>query len=382
MRRTAGVLARVSGGLLAAALLAAWVRQPGPPTYTITADFNRAGLNIRAGDEVRVRGFPVGTVERIETDREDFSARYVLRIDDGVRIARGGGAKVVPKTLFGDKYVELEAAAPGTRAMAAGAHIPQARTKAVTEFQQVLDRFTPVLQSVDPVALGGTISAFAEGIGDGVDLGLTITGFGSTFDELAGRQADIATLLTHLPGAAQTFAERADDMTAAASNMGDVARMLDATRPALSRFLRENADLLSQAGELLTTERDRIQRVTANGFDVLRMVAARPGAIRGFMAGQAATTVGLPSVVHHGVMYAGIPHLMVTFPTPKQKGPIEEGDSALGPDVDLYYPPPPGGGPDDASPPPPDQAAREAPAASDPTGLGRLLELVASGGVR
>ena len=47
----------------------------------VTADFNRAGLNIRAGDEVRVRGLPVGKVKAIETDRKDFSARYVLAIE-------------------------------------------------------------------------------------------------------------------------------------------------------------------------------------------------------------------------------------------------------------------------------------------------------------
>jgi phospholipid/cholesterol/gamma-HCH transport system substrate-binding protein len=371
-----GVLGRVVGALLVAALLAAWMRQPGPPTYTITADFNRAGLNIRAGDEVRVRGFPVGSVERIETDRRDFSARYVLRVDRDVRIARDSGARIVPKTLFGDKYVELDPAPPGQEAMTGGAHIAQDRTKAVTEFQQVLDRFTPALQSVDPGALGGTISAFAEGIGSGLDLGRTITGFGTTFEELAGREADIAKLLAHVPGTAQTFGERAGDMTAAATNMGEVARMLAENRPELGRFLRENAELLTQAGDLMTSERERILRVTANGFDVLGMVAARPGAIKGFMAGQAATTAGLPTVTHYGVMYAAIPHLIVNFPTPKQNRPVDEGHSAVGPDVELYYPPHPGD-PDSGSPPPEQQA----PASNDPTGLGSLLQLIAAGSV-
>jgi hypothetical protein len=165
--------------------------------------------------------------------------------------------------------------------------------------------------------------------------------------------------------------------------MGDVARMLAANQPQLSRFLHENADLLNQAGELMTTERDRIQRVTANGFDVLRMVAARPGSIRAFMAGQAATTKLLPTVVHYDVMYAGIPHLIVNFPTPMQKGGIDDGHSAIGPDVTLYYPPPPGE-PNGGNPPPlaaTSSPTTTAPPPSDPTGLGGLLRLVAMGGV-
>jgi phospholipid/cholesterol/gamma-HCH transport system substrate-binding protein len=376
MRRLApGIVGRTIAGLLCAALLALWLQRPGPPAYTISADFNRAGLNIRAGDEVRVRGFPVGRVASIDTDRSDFSARYTLRIDRDVKIARGSGAKIVPKTLFGDKYVELQGAEPGQAVMPDGGHIAQAHTKAVTEFQQVLDRFTPALQAIDPGALGGTISAFAAGVGNGVDLGRTTTGFGTAFEELAGRQADIAALLTHTPGAAQTFAEHAGDFTTIATDMGAVARTLAAHQPQLSRFLHENADLLNQAGELMTTERDRIQRVTANGFDVLRMVTARPGSIRAFMAGQAATTKLLPTVVHYDVMFAGIPHLIVNFPSPMQKGGVDEGHSAIGPDITLYYPPPPGE-PDGGNPPPPSSTAT-----SDPTGLGGLLHRVAAGGL-
>jgi phospholipid/cholesterol/gamma-HCH transport system substrate-binding protein len=385
MRRlTPAIVARAVGGLLCAALVALWLQRPGPPTYTISADFNRAGLNIRAGDEVRVRGFPVGHIASIDTDRRDFSARYTLRIDRDVKIARDSGAKIVPKTLFGDKYVELQGAERGQAAMPDGGHIAESRTKAVTEFQQVLDRFTPALQAIDPGALGGTISAFAAGIGNGADLGHTITGFGTTFEEVAGRQADIAALLAHTPGAAQTFGEHAGDFTTIATDMGDVARMLAANQPQLSRFLHENANLLGQAGELMTTERDRIERVTANGFDVLRMVAARPGSIKAFMAGQAATTKLLPTVVHGGVMFAGIPHLIVNFPTPMQKGGVGDGHSAIGPDVTLYYPAPPGE-PGGANPPPQSATSSSptttAPPPSDPTGLGGLLRLVAMGGV-
>src|SRR5439155_5480732 len=98
------------------------------------------------------------------------------------------------KTLFGDKYVELDPARPGGPTIGSGAHIPNSRTKTVTEFQQVLDRFTPALQSIDPEQLGGTISAMAAGLGDGADLGRTATGFSTTFAEIAGREADIARL--------------------------------------------------------------------------------------------------------------------------------------------------------------------------------------------
>src|SRR4051812_28131175 len=189
------VLVRVVAALVIAQLMALYLQKPGPARMTLTADFNRAGLNIRAGDEVRVRGLPVGTVKSIETDRRDFSARYTLSVDPAAPIASDSGAKVVPKTLFGDKYVELDPAKPGAPSIRNGAHIPQTRTKTVTEFQQVLDRFTPALKAIDPDKFGGMIAAMAAGIGDGANLGRTATGFGVTFSEIADRQADVATLL-------------------------------------------------------------------------------------------------------------------------------------------------------------------------------------------
>src|SRR5213596_2628719 len=106
------LLVRLVAALVIAQLVALYLQKPGPARMTVTADFNRAGLNIRAGDEVRVRGLPVGKVKAIETDRKDFSARYVLAIDASTPVARSTGARIVPKTLFGDKYVELDPAEP------------------------------------------------------------------------------------------------------------------------------------------------------------------------------------------------------------------------------------------------------------------------------
>ena len=47
----------------------------------------RAGLNVRPGYEVRVRGVPVGTIKAIKIDRRDFSATYVLALDPHQAIA-------------------------------------------------------------------------------------------------------------------------------------------------------------------------------------------------------------------------------------------------------------------------------------------------------
>lgn len=344
MRRLApNVLVRVLAALIAAQLVVLVLDRPGPRRMTVVAEFARAGLNIRAGDEVRVRDVPVGTIRSISVDRRDFSARYTLSIDASTPVAAAATARIVPKTVFGDKYVELSAANPGQATIRSGTVIPRSRTSTVTEFQQVLDRFTPTLQAIDPGELGGTISALATGVGNGVTLGQTATGFGAAFDEIAGRQSDVNRLLTHIPGTAETFGNDAGDLSALAVNLGTLSQSLAANEPKLASFLSSNADLLTRAGDLLTSEEGRFQAVTANGFDVLSMVAAHPGSVRGFMQGQAASTVGLESVMHFNALWAAIPHLIVNFPEflDKNNPPVSNTRTGPGPQITIHAPPPP-----------------------------------------
>ncbi|MCU1448613.1 MAG: hypothetical protein JWP02_783, partial [Acidimicrobiales bacterium] len=74
------VLGRIIGALLTAALLVGGLRVMHKPSDSIlvTADFDRAGLNVRPGYEVRVRDYPVGTVKDITVDRTRFTATYTL----------------------------------------------------------------------------------------------------------------------------------------------------------------------------------------------------------------------------------------------------------------------------------------------------------------
>ena len=78
------------------------------------AEFNRAGLNIRAGDEVR----RAGRARRHASSASRSTARTsppatCWRSTPATRVAADSGARLVPKTLFGDKYVELDAARDG-----------------------------------------------------------------------------------------------------------------------------------------------------------------------------------------------------------------------------------------------------------------------------
>src|SRR5438874_2725434 len=185
----------------------------------VKADFARAGLNVRPGYEVRVRDMPAGKIKDIKVNRGDFSAVYTLALDPAVPVAKDTHASLVPKTLFGDKYVALDPAEPGQPALANGDTIDRDHTRPPTEIQQIFDRVTPILQALDPPRFGASLSAISSGLaGEGDDLRRLTEGWSEAMDALNSHQADLHTLLTSIPGVAGTFAERSQQLADAAND--------------------------------------------------------------------------------------------------------------------------------------------------------------------
>lgn len=81
----------------------------GGDTYVIEARFTNAG-GLNAGSSVLVAGVPVGRVEEIRVDENDYSAIATLRLVSGLRLPTDSMASIKTTGLIGDKFVAL---APG-----------------------------------------------------------------------------------------------------------------------------------------------------------------------------------------------------------------------------------------------------------------------------
>src|SRR3954447_9922284 len=284
-RLAPAVLGRVIGALLAIALLIAGARVLHTPAHkmVVTADFNRAGLNVRPGYEVRVRDYPVGTISDVQVDRKTFSAIYTLKLDPGTAVARDTKAVLVPKTLFGDKYVQLDAAIPGQPQLRSGDHIPRPNTQDPVEIQQVFDETTPLLQALDPPRFGAALASISQGLaGGGDDLRRLTDGWTDVMQEFANRGGDLQALLTHVPGVAGTFAERGQDLTTAANTLSEVAQVLARNEPTLGPLLQQNAELANKAADLLSAAPARLGQIIPDMVDVVALTAEQPGRIAKF----------------------------------------------------------------------------------------------------
>jgi phospholipid/cholesterol/gamma-HCH transport system substrate-binding protein len=276
-----GVLGRLAAVLAVLGLLVTGARaRGGEEPMVVHVEFARAGLNVNPGYEVRVRNVPVGKITAIKVDRRDFSARYDLALDPGARVSRTTSAHLVPKTLFGDKYLALDPAPPGGPTLRDGDTVTRAHSEPAHEVQDVIDKAVPLLEAVHPEEFGATISALGAGLdGSGGDLRRMMEGWAPVLEELQGREGDIGVLLDHVPGVAGTMAERSQDLTTAAVTLGDVAEVLARKEPALGTMLRENAELAAMAGDLLSSQQGRLGRVVPDLVDVIAATTSQPGQI-------------------------------------------------------------------------------------------------------
>src|SRR5947209_5216452 len=341
-RLAPAVLGRIIGALLAAALVIAGARvlHSPSPKMVVTADFARAGLNVRPGYEVRVRDYPVGTISDVQVDRKTFSAVYTLNLDPGTAIARDTHAVLVPKTLFGDKYVQLDPAVPGQPQLRNGDHISRSNTQDPVEVQQIYDEVTPLLQALDPPRFGAALASISQGLaGGGDDLRRLTDGWADVMQEFANRSGDLQTLLTAVPGVAGTFAQRGQDLTTAATDLGKVAEVLAKNEPSLGPLLQQNADLADKAADLLSDAPARLGRIIPDIVDVVALTDEQPGQIAKFANSARYNLRGTANIMSSGWIQTRVTNTFILnwgtlYDAPGKYGDYNGGNGVT-PDIDI-----------------------------------------------
>ncbi len=218
--------------------------------YELVGTFDAAGQGLLSGSDVKVRGVNIGQVKSIEL--VDGSAEITLQIHDGEAVPEGATATIRPKTLFGEKFVDIDpdTAEPGAPALEDGAEITH--TQGGFELERVLSDTYPLLKAIDPQELYTVIDQLAEGadgLGDEVNRTL-VNGselskvFADNADNTAQFLHDLALVSEELSGQATTVLEIADAANVALPTLNDNEDDVVALLQQTSRLTSDVADLL------------------------------------------------------------------------------------------------------------------------------------------
>lgn len=236
--------------VLLLALTVALYNKSFTPVTEVTVSARRAGLQLLPHSDVKVRGLIVGEVRG--TDATENGATLRLALDPGKAKMIPGNvqARLLPKTLFGEKYVDLQIPVrPGRLGLRKGAVIPEDRSQAAVEIDKVLDDLLPLLQAVKPAELNATLNALATALqGRGDQIGRNL----EQADELLRKiNPQLGTLVHDLHGLADVsdiYHAAAPDLLQTLRNLNVTSRTITDKRGTIEQLIPATT-LLAQDGD-------------------------------------------------------------------------------------------------------------------------------------
>ena len=230
----------------------------------VTLQTSTIGLQLPARADVKIRGVIVGEVLKFDTAAGGAKLTLGLFPSEVDSIPANVSGSIVPKTLFGEKYVSLVIPdAPAKDHIETGDVIE--RTAIATEVEKVLSDLYPLLRAVQPAEINQTLNAMATALeGRGERIGENLETVDSYLKRINPQIPDIVEDLRLTAQVSDTYAQVMPQIAEILRNtikttgtledrevklkalFTDVAAFSDTARG----FLNENGDNLIRLGQV------------------------------------------------------------------------------------------------------------------------------------
>jgi phospholipid/cholesterol/gamma-HCH transport system substrate-binding protein len=239
---------------------------------TLTTD--TTGVNLPRNADVKLRGMIVGEVRRVEPDGDGVKLTLGMNPKLIGDVPKDVTAQLVPKTLFGEKYVALippgEAADSG-EVLQAGDTITKANVP--IEVETLLNDLYPLLEAVDPASLSYTLSAVSTALdGRGTELGETLVTLNSYLKKVNPDVPQLVTDLTKLGEVSDVYAAALPDLGRVLRNTVVTGNTLVAKKAQLAAFFDEATRLSDTLTTFTRDNGDNLKQLARESRPVLEMV--------------------------------------------------------------------------------------------------------------
>jgi phospholipid/cholesterol/gamma-HCH transport system substrate-binding protein len=226
----------------------------------VTLEADSLGNQLDPRADVKLRGLLVGEVRAVRADGEKATLDIALKPEHVAHIPADVHARLLPKTLFGEKYVDL--VAPGGAAgrhIRAGDVITQDRTRVGIEVQQLMNDLLPLLRTVKPGELNATLSAFATALdGRGDRIGDNLTRVEDYLRRLNPHMPSLQEDIARFADVAEVYGDAAPDLMKILRNTVTTSRTLVEERDRLAAALTTTATVAGTAEDFLDENGDRL----------------------------------------------------------------------------------------------------------------------------
>jgi phospholipid/cholesterol/gamma-HCH transport system substrate-binding protein len=246
-----------------------------------------SAVGLYPGDQVRIIGVPVGTIDSIEPRPADV--KITMSISDDVKMPKDAKAVIMSPNLVSARFIQLTPAYTGGAVLPNGASIDLARTGVPVEWDEVKEALTQLAVSLGPTAgsmhgpLGAAINQAADtfdGKGDSFhnalrELSQVAGRLGDSRGDIFGTVKNLQVLVNALSASNEQIVQFAGNVASVSQVLADSSRHLDNTLGTLNKalsdirgFLHENnstlidtVNQLNDFAKTLSDQSDNIEQV-------------------------------------------------------------------------------------------------------------------------
>ncbi len=272
--RTAGVLFLVVMGVLVALSIKIYDKDF-VTTVPVTLKASRIGNQLSPGGQVKARGVLVGEIRGVRATPQGAEIALALEPGKVDMLPRNVSALLVPKTLFGERYVQLSIP-DGDRGphLVAGDVIEQDHSTNAVELERVFDNLLPVLQAVQPQKLATTLTAVSTALeGRGEQLGKTI---GTAADYLKEFNPDLPQLTSDvrdLATVSRLYGDIAPDLLDALTDSAVTLNTVNEKQADLGGVYQQVTSSSQEVAAFLANNRDNLISLAADSRAPLEIAA-------------------------------------------------------------------------------------------------------------
>ena len=237
---------------------------------------NTNGLFV--GDDVRIRGVPVGRVVKIEP--QPLRAKVTFWFDRKYRVPADANAVILSPQLVTGRAIQLTPPYTGGPTMGDGAIISQEHTAVPVEWDDIraqLERLTDLLQPTSPggvSTLGALINTAADNLrGQGSGIRDTVLRLSQTVAVLSDHRQDLFGTIRNL-----------STLVSALRDSGDLLSQLNVNLAAVSGLLADDPGKVGQAIEDLSAVVGDVRDFVAENREPIGTASDRLGSISSAIA--------------------------------------------------------------------------------------------------
>lgn len=245
------------------------------PVVHVTLDTDHAGNQMDTGADVKIRGLVIGEVRSIRSTGGGAVLDLALQPDKVNLVPTNVTAELLPKTLFGERYVDLlPPANPATGHLTSGAVIDQDHSSTSIEVEKVLDDLMPLLRAVQPQKLAATLDAMSTALsGRGRQLGQTLVSLNDYLQRVNPSLPNLNADIKSFASVADTYGQAAPQLLHALSDLTTTSRTLVADQANLLTLYSTVTNASGDLADFLSVNENNLIDLAATSTPTLNVLA-------------------------------------------------------------------------------------------------------------